>query len=158
MNHACPQCGSTGKVVGNATIEALLEPGHASSLLAVERRFCRTPACDVLYFGAGGRSVGKSAAVVRVGFKETADPVPLCYCFNFTRADVRREVAATGDCNIPARITAEVRAGRCACETRNPSGVCCLGEVNKAVKEARSAHSRGAPRAAAPTSSGETGQ
>jgi len=30
-----------------------------------------------------------------------------------------------------------VKAGRCACEVKNPSGACCLGEVNKAVKDAR---------------------
>lgn len=128
-SHAlCPRCGATGRVVGDATIQALLIPGQAGSLLFVERRFCKTPTCDVLYYGADGRFVGK-----------TADPIPLCYCFDFARADVRREVAATGACSIPAQITAEVRAGRCACETRNPSGVCCLGEVNKAVKEAMSA-------------------
>ena len=69
--------------------------------------------------------------------KETDDPIPLCYCFNFSRADVRREVAETGSCSIPARITADVKAGRCACEVKNPSGSCCLGEVNKAVKDAR---------------------
>ena len=139
-SHAlCPRCGATGRVVGDAPIQALLIPGQAGSLLFVERRFCKTPTCDVLYYGADGRFVGKTAAVVRVGLKETADPIPLCYCFDFARADVRREVAATGACSIPAQITAEVRAGRCACETRNPSGVCCLGEVNKAVKEAMSA-------------------
>lgn len=145
-SHTCPQCGSTGKVVSDATIRAMLVPAHACSLLLVERRFCRTPTCDVLYFGADGRTVGKSAAVVRVGLKETTDPIPLCYCFDFSRADVLQEIAATGDCTIPARITAEIRAGRCACETRNPSGACCLGEVNKVVKEALAV-----PRDATPT-------
>jgi hypothetical protein len=38
---------------------------------------------------------------------------------------------------MPERITGEVEAGRCACEVKNPSGACCLGEVNKAVKEAK---------------------
>jgi hypothetical protein len=40
-----------------------------------------------------------------------------------------------GQCTIPARIAAEIRAGRCACAIRNPSGACCLGEVNRAVEE-----------------------
>lgn len=139
---ACPACGAIGRVVADETLRALLKQAAATSLLAVERRFCRTPSCDVLYYGADGRVVGKGEARIRVGLKEMEDPVPLCYCFSLTRADVRREVAETGKCGIPARIAAEVRAGRCGCEVKNPSGACCLGDVNKAVKDARSALKR----------------
>ena len=138
----CPRCGAIGLAVGDETLTAILEPDAAASLLAVERRFCRTPACSVLYYGADGRCVDKGASRVRVGLKETDDPVPLCYCFGFERADVRREVVETGGSTIPSRITAEVRADRCACEVKNPSGACCLGEVNKAVKEAKEALAR----------------
>ena len=133
----CPRCGAVGRVVGDETIQAMLERSVANGLLALERRFCPTPSCDVLYYGADGRVVEKDKARVRVGMKETDDPVTLCYCFNFSRADVRREVAETGMCVIPARIAAEVKAGRCACEVKNPSGACCLGEVNKAVNDAK---------------------
>lgn len=136
---ACPRCGVVGKVVGDETIRAILEPGEAARLAAVERRFCGTPSCAVLYYGTDGRVVEKGAASVRVGVKETEDPIPLCYCFEFTRAHVRREVAETGDSTIPHRIDAEIRAGRCACERKNPSGACCLGDVRKAVKEAKAA-------------------
>jgi hypothetical protein len=136
---ACPHCGAVGKVVGDETIRTILRPGHADTLLGVERRFCRTPSCAVLYYGADGRVVEKSAASVRIGVKETEDPIPLCYCFEFTRAHVRGEVAETGDSTIPDRIDAEIRAGRCACERKNPSGACCLGDVRKAVKEAKAA-------------------
>ncbi len=141
----CPRCGAVGREVGDETIAAMLAPDAATSLLAVERRFCRTPTCSVLYYGADGRLVEKGASRVRVGLKETEDPIPLCYCFGFSRADVRREVAATGLSTIPARITAEVKAGRCECETKNPSGACCLGEVNKAVKDAKSALAKARP-------------
>ncbi len=134
---ACPRCGAVGKVVRDETIRSILRPGHAEGLLAFERRFCRTPSCAVLYYGADGRVVEKDAASVRVGLKETEDPIPLCYCFEFTRAHVRQEVAETGDSTIPDRIDAEIRAGRCACERKNPSGACCLGDVRRAVKEAK---------------------
>ena len=136
---ACPRCGEVGRVVADETIRAILKPGHADGLLAVERRFCKTLGCAVLYYGADGRVVEKGAASVRVGVKETEDPVPLCYCFGFSRADVRSQMAERGDSDIPARITAEVRAGRCSCEVKNPSGTCCLGDVNRAMKEAKEA-------------------
>ncbi|HEV2197528.1 MAG TPA: DUF998 domain-containing protein [Candidatus Acidoferrum sp.] len=47
---------------------------------------------------------------------------------------VVQEVDATGDCRIPQRISAEVKAGNCACEVRNPQGSCCLGNVTAVVK------------------------
>jgi len=118
------------------TIRARLDPGLAQDLLAAERRFCRTPDCDVLYYTASGRLVRTQDARVRVGLKETKDPIPLCYCFGFSRADVEREIAQAGGCTIPERVAAEIGAGRCACEIKNPSGACCLGDVRIAVGEA----------------------
>ncbi len=134
---ACPRCGEVGHPVREATIRALLKPGFAESLSGVERMFCRTLSCEVLYYDLDGHIVEKGAATVRVGPKETEDPVPLCYCFNFSRADIESEVAKTGGSTIPERIAAEVRAARCFCETKNPSGACCLGDVNRAVKNAK---------------------
>jgi hypothetical protein len=136
---ACPSCGATGRPVADKTIRAILTPAHASSMLAVERRFCRTPSCEVVYYGEDGRALAKRDVTVRVGLKEREDPVPLCYCFGFSRADVREELASGGQCTIPARIAAEIRARRCACEFKNPSGACCLGDVNRAVQEEKEA-------------------
>jgi hypothetical protein len=39
------------------------------------------------------------------------------------------EILDTGKCTSPQWITAEVKAGNCACEIRNPQGFCCLGNV-----------------------------
>lgn len=36
---------------------------------------------------------------------------------------------------VLAYITDKVKAGECACKIKNPAGRCCLGEVNKTVKE-----------------------
>jgi hypothetical protein len=96
--------------------------------------FCATPTCYVIYFHPDGKRLGKRDVRVRVGLKEQAEPVPLCYCFGFTEAMVREEIRDTGGCTIPERITAEISAGHCACEVRNPQGSCCLGNVTAAVK------------------------
>jgi hypothetical protein len=136
---ACPSCATVGRVVADKTIQAILEPAQALSLLAVGRRFCGTPSCEVVYYGDDGRALTKSEIPIRVGLKEREDPIPLCYCFGFSVADVRREIAETGRCTIPARITAMVRAGQCSCEIANPSGICCLGELNRAVKQEQEA-------------------
>jgi hypothetical protein len=132
----CPACGRKGRAVGLSTVQAILKPEVAAGRKDGGYRFCPNPGCDLLYFD-GAWVARKNDARVRVGIKESSDPVPLCYCFNVTRADVRAEVQSTGECTAPERITAEVQAGNCACEVKNPSGACCLGEVRKAVKEAQ---------------------
>jgi len=103
-------------------------------------RFCRTGTCKVVYFHADGDRLEKKDVRVRVGLKETEDPVPICYCFGFTEAMVGKEIRETGSCAIPERIAAEIKAGRCACEIRNPQGSCCLGNVSIAVKKAMKAN------------------
>lgn len=73
--------------------------------------------------------------LVRVGAKEEADPIPVCYCFGFTRKDIANEIAATGGSTVADRITVQVKAGNCACEVKNPSGKCCLGNVVRVSQE-----------------------
>ncbi len=97
-------------------------------------RFCRTATCEVVYFNGDGIVLTKADVRQRIGLKETEDPVPICYCFGFTEKMAIEELRATGKCTIPQRITAEVKAGNCACEIRNPQGSCCLGNINAAVK------------------------
>ena len=48
-----------------------------------------------------------------------------------------REIEAHGASKIPDRIKAEVKAGFCACEVKNPAGSCCLGDVNRVAMDLR---------------------
>jgi hypothetical protein len=59
----------------------------------------------------------------------------VCYCFGFTRQDIWDEIRQTGRSTIAERISAEVKAGNCACEVKNPSGKCCLGNVTRTAKD-----------------------
>jgi hypothetical protein len=95
--------------------------------------YCRTASCDVVYFSSEA-TFRKPDLKVRVGIKETEDPVPLCYCFDYTREDVFRDIEASGNTSLPDRIKAEVQAGFCACEVKNPSGSCCLGDITRAIQ------------------------
>ncbi len=62
--------------------------------------------------------------------------VPLCYCFDLTRRSVADEIAGTGQSSAVAAITELIKAGQCACDVKNPSGQCCLGDVRRYEKEA----------------------
>ena len=138
----CGGCGGVGRPVSTTTLKHMVRPELLSQVEKAGFFFCAAAKCDVVYFHQDGDQLRKKDVRVRVGLKETEDPVPICYCFGFTEAMVRGEVETTGACTIPERISAEVKARHCACEVRNPQGSCCLGNVNAVVKEAmRAAHS-----------------
>lgn len=98
-------------------------------------RFCGVRDCPTVYFEEDGNRVFTTNDLrVIVGLKAKIDPIPVCYCFGFDESHLRDEIASTGSTTIPDRISSLIREGLCACDTRNPSGNCCLGEVNRAVK------------------------
>ena len=116
-------------------MKALLRSSALRRLEGTNYRFCAAPDCDVVYFdNATGSRFRKADLLVRVGQKESKDPILLCYCFEFTIADLRKDIIARGETDIPERITEEIRAGHCACEVKNPQGSCCLVDVRDAVK------------------------
>lgn len=138
LDRFCPACGQPAQAVPLATVRRLVLLSRASLLHDGPYRFCTTPSCDVVYYDTTpGRLLMKDDLRVRVGLKETTDPITVCYCFEHTRSSIRDEILATGRSTFQERITAEVKAGRCACETENPSGRCSLGDVARTVREIR---------------------
>lgn len=95
--------------------------------------FCAIPTCPVVYVGTDGTLIEKALVRTRVGVKETEDPIPVCYCFDFTARQIADDVIEHGESTIRAYIQEQVRAGRCRCEVTNPSGHCCLGNVGRVL-------------------------
>jgi len=131
----CPVSDFRSKPVEWSTVAAL-------AARCVPRRqyfwLCEDSDCDVVYFGEDGTLLGTSDVRVIPSFKGSPSPKDLvCYCFLYSRQDIEDELKASGDTTIFDRITAEVKAGNCACEVRNPSGKCCLGGVKRAIQETR---------------------
>jgi hypothetical protein len=134
----CRRCGSKGRPVSRKTMQSLLLPEAVVRLEDGPYHFDASPDCDVVYFSNQTDSYfDKNALAVRVGIKEKEPPVPICYCFGHTADSAREEIVRTGRSTVAQRITQEIRAGRCACEVKNPSGSCCLGEVNRVVGRIR---------------------
>lgn len=130
----CPRCGGKGKPVSLATVGAMVKNEvEAAKLSAQEYKLCRNPECPVVYYAAEIQ-LEKSEVRVPVNFKERNYEGPVCYCFNYTVASIRAEVQTKGYSTAHSMITQEVKAGRCACEVKNPAGTCCLGDVTRAVR------------------------
>lgn len=139
---ACPLTGRATLPVSRFTVlQHVRDPGLAD----VAYGFCDVPDCSVVYVGDDGRLIDKMALRTRVGIKETDDPVPVCYCFGFTRRAIVDDTLAHGHSTIREYIADQVRDGRCACERTNPSGRCCLGTVARTIASAASNRPSGAP-------------
>ena len=99
--------------------------------------FCPARDCSIVYFEDKGEHFSVDDLRIRVGLKVNDDPIPLCYCFGFDENDIRDEIDRTGSTSIAEKVSRLIREGLCACEVRNPSGVCCLGELNKTANRLR---------------------
>ena len=78
----CRRCGQKARSVLRETMESLLKPEARARLADESYFFDRTPSCGVVYFSNEAESYfHKDELTVRVGLKETASPIPLCYCF-----------------------------------------------------------------------------
>lgn len=133
--HKCVSCSGASRAVTRKTMLLMLKPEQFDRIDDSEYRFCSDRDCRVVYFPEnGGTTFTTSDLRIRVGLKERTDPIPLCYCFGFDEKDAREQIARTGSSTIPQRIATLIKQKMCACPERNPSGACCLGEVNQTIK------------------------
>lgn len=82
----CRECGNEGKAVKPVTLKSLVKKPRLESVKALDGfYFCETPDCEVVYFNnEQDIYLDKADVAVRVGIKETEDPIPVCYCFGWT--------------------------------------------------------------------------
>jgi len=133
--NCCGRCETQGKPVSRKTVLLMLKPELLEQCTSGTYNFCPLCDCPVVYFDdEGNHQFTVDDLRIRVGLKVKEDPIPLCYCFGFDERDIRDEIARTGSTTIPERVSRLIREGLCACDARNPAGVCCLGEVNKVAK------------------------
>lgn len=130
---ACPACGRTGRVVDPITVKAMLRPKALATLTVGEHRFCSSPDCPIVYFGSSDLFRTEDVAVP-VFQKMPPGARTVCHCFAITEHDIAREIESTGESTVVERISALVKAGRCACEVKNPQGSCCLGNVGSVTR------------------------
>lgn len=134
---SCPACGTRGRPVPPITLKSLLRPGALERLDPRQQYlFCPAADCDVVYFGAAPQPLYTVTDLkVPVFPKDRGDDVPVCYCFHWTRRRLRDDLRTHGRSTAPGAIQALVRREVCGCEVNNPQGSCCLGNVQRVVRE-----------------------
>ncbi|MBL6999423.1 MAG: hypothetical protein ISR73_06140 [Gammaproteobacteria bacterium] len=116
----CPVNGDSYKAVPLKTILHHISQPWAWAGKDQAYYFCDDADCDVVYFGADGTTISRSALRTTVGIKDRSADATLCYCFGVSRADARANP------QIRAYVTEQTKHKMCDCEIRNPSGKCCL--------------------------------
>ncbi len=132
----CKECGGKGKPVSEITLKSLVKEPVLEAIESLSGfYYCETPTCGVVCFNNEQQVyLHKEDVKVRVGIKETESPIPVCYCFGWTQERIFEQIKQQGNSTAVKEISARVKAGECECEIKNPSGRCCLGDVNKVVK------------------------
>lgn len=131
----CVRCGGQSKPISRKTVLSMIKPEFLEAALNGTYRFCHVRECQVVYFEEqGSRVFTVDDLRIIVGVKASRDPIPVCYCFGFDESHLREEISHTGSTTVPERISRLIREGLCACDVRNPSGSCCLSEVNRTAK------------------------
>lgn len=133
---ACPLCGTKGSSLDPITLKALLTASGLRRGVPPAPRFCANPNCDVVYFDNAVPIIFREDELtVPVHAKHPDDDdVPACYCFGYTPRAIRAEIEKSGRTTVSKIVTAEVKSGHCACEVKNPKGVCCLGDIAQAER------------------------
>src|SRR2546428_7469745 len=82
----CPVNGAHSKQVDALTVKSLVRQ-LPLGMPNDQYYFCGARDCDVVYFSFDPQApiFRREHLMVRVGAKETADPIPICYCFGFTK-------------------------------------------------------------------------
>lgn len=135
----CPKCKDKGSMVKTITLQSLLKECCQSK---VERdipyKFCKNSECEVIYFSSKKEHFfTKDELTVKATLKDAGLDVNVCYCFGHTRQSVIDELKSTGKTNVLDEVKAKMKNPGCFCETSNPQGNCCLGNITAWIKEAK---------------------
>ena len=137
-NAICPRCRQPGRAVSAVTVAAMLGPETSRRLTSTAGfRFCATQDCEVVYFNPVSGELALQRDVRVPIFQKSTDPHRLvCYCFRHTADAFQNEVRAKGSSSILEDIKSKCAQGLDACERNNPQGSCCLGNVQRLIREA----------------------
>jgi hypothetical protein len=123
--HTCPVNGKEYGLVSSSTIKHHIKEPWLWNEIAQGYYFCSDPTCEVVYFGQDDSVINKSSMRTEVGIKENDENALLCYCYGVTKAEAKNSPG------IRDFVVQETQKQHCACESRNPSGKCCLSEFPK---------------------------
>lgn len=126
----CPKCSQNAHKVGKQTLYFLLTHPFNKHLIGEQYYFCSNPDCEVVYFCPEGSSYTQAQVRIKVGQKSKAPDRTICYCYDLNAEQFQHELNELGDSPSKNFIVECTRDKQCQCESHNPSGKCCLKDLN----------------------------
>ena len=131
----CPSCDQKAKVVPVSAINHFLQDDIKKNIASLEAfSFCATPSCDVVYF-KNTFLIHINDVKYSIGFKNKSYPSTVCYCFDWTKEKILKQIELTGTTSALEEIKEKVKNKACLCEIKNPKGKCCMSDVKKTINE-----------------------
>ncbi len=126
-SESCPSCNQKSKVVPTSAIILSLE-GFS---------FCSTSSCELVYF-KNTFVIHISDLKYSIGFKNNSHPSTVCYCFNWTKEKIQKQLEEKGTTTALEEIKEKIKNKKCLCEIKNPKGKCCMSDMKKTINEIKS--------------------
>jgi len=126
----CPKCHESCKSVSLATVlQHLLFPFNLD-INNDDNYYCLNIECAISYFSISGNLFSTSQIRDKVELQQGW----LCYCFDISKKQYQHALDNGPAIKIKEFVIAQTKAHQCSCETRNPSGQCCLADFKKMEK------------------------
>jgi len=117
----CPACDQIALSVNKQTMLHQVQFPDNQSIPKGDYAFCANKECHVGYFSA----VNMIPKSLLRAFQAN-QPAMLCHCFDVSESAYRTALQSGSFEAIKAFVVQQTKAKVCACESRNPSGRCCL--------------------------------
>jgi len=131
----CPSCNQKAKVVPTSAINHFLKDDIKKNITSLEGfSFCSTSSCELVYF-KNTFVIHISDVKYSIGFKNNSHPSTVCYCFNWTKEKIQKQLKEKGTTTALEEIKEEIKNKKCLCEIKNPKGKCCMSDVKKTINE-----------------------
>ena len=128
-SRACPACGQRCLPVSRQTMLHQVQFPDNQHLAEGEYLFCANRDCTTGYFSPFALIPKSQIRAFQPG--QTA---MLCHCFDISEAAYRTALADGTAATIRDFVVQQTKEGLCSCESRNPSGRCCLASFRQMEK------------------------
>lgn len=125
----CPECGESCLSLTMQTLIHQVQFPDNQNLIEAAYSFCSNRQCHVGYFAA---SIIIPKQQLRA-FKTDQQDM-LCYCFDISESLYQSALESGTAGSVKSFVIEQTTSGDCACESRNPSGCCCLANFKRLEK------------------------
>jgi hypothetical protein len=130
----CSECGQPGvRVKEEAVRFNILNSKRKVKNSNTKWNLCINPDCECSYFC--GKDFFKTSDLKRpLFFKDSSDNVPICYCSDLTRGEIKD--AVRNGCKTIKEVQKFTKKNITGhCETRNPLGKCCRNVLLRTISK-----------------------